>query len=544
MRRRADGSVRILFASAGVIASIATFAFASERAPQVATSTRQAKSARLSDYKPAGPPPPRANREIPNETATRKAQTLSHATSDPVVQKRFGLSLPQPLADFDGASDDDNADGARIADGASRHGRRRGPQPLRPVHQWRRHGLRQVRQHRVGPLPGNAFWAGLGGPCEERNDGDPLVRYDRQADRWVVSQFALPNFPDGPFYQCFAVSTTNDPTGEYWFQYEFKTSDDFFTDYGKLGVWPDAYYMSFNMFGPSGSQGGAYAFDRSAMLVGAPAGMIVFDTGEQLGVLPSDLDGPTPPPAGSPNYFLTFDVNPARLHQWQFHVDWTTPENSTFTGPIDIPVAEFLYPVCDADRGQCVPQLESAEKLETLGDRLMYRLVYRNFGDHESLVVNHTVGTEQGSAAVRWYEIRSLGDAPVVYQQGTYAPDATFRWMGRSRWTATATSPSATRSRARRSYPSIGITGRLAAIRPGRWAPRTCGSPGRGSQEAQLEPLGRLQHDVDRSRPTTARSGTRRSTTARPAASTSRPASAPSVSRAARAAPRASSRAR
>ena len=110
----------------------------------------------------------------------------------------------------------------------------------------------------LGPFPGNAFWAGLGGPCEIQNDGDPLVRYDRQADRWVFSQFALPNFPDGTFYQCFAVSTTNDPTGPYW-QYEFKTSDDFFTDYGKIGIWPDAYYMSFNMFGPDSFLGGAYA---------------------------------------------------------------------------------------------------------------------------------------------------------------------------------------------------------------------------------------------------------------------------------------------
>jgi hypothetical protein len=77
------------------------------------------------------------------------------------------------------------------------------------------------------------------------------------------------------------VSTTSDPTGDYW-QYEFKTSDDFFTDYGKIGIWPDAYYVSFNMFGPDGAvKGGAYAFDRAAMLAGAPAGMIAFDTGEQ-----------------------------------------------------------------------------------------------------------------------------------------------------------------------------------------------------------------------------------------------------------------------
>ena len=149
-------------------------------------------------------------------------------------------------------------------------------------------------------------------------------------------------------------------------------NETFFTDYGKIGIWPDAYYMSFNMFGPNGEvEGGAYAFDRGAMLAGAEAGMVIFSTGGQVGVLPSDLDGPTPPPAGSPNYFMTYDVNPARLLQWQFHVDWTTPANSTFTGPVEIPVAEFINDVCDDPNGrqQCVPQLDSPEKLETLGNR-------------------------------------------------------------------------------------------------------------------------------------------------------------------------------
>ena len=316
----------------------------------------------------------------------------------------------------------------------------------------------------LGPFAGNAFWAGLGGPCEVQNDGDPLVRYDRQADRWVVSQFALPNFPDGPFYQCIAVSTTNDPTGEYY-QYEFLTNETFFTDYGKIGIWPDAYYMSFNMFGPNGEvEGGAYAFDRGAMLVGAEAGMVIFSTGNQVGALPSDLDGPTPPPAGSPNYFMTYDVNPARLLQWQFHVDWTTPANSTFTGPVEIPVAEFINDVCDDPNGrqQCVPQLDSPEKLETLGNRLMYRLVYRNFGDHESLIVNHTVGTETGSAALRWYELRSPGASPVVHQQGTYAPDANFRWMGSMAMDKDGNIALGYSKSSAAMYPSIAATGRLA----------------------------------------------------------------------------------
>ena len=381
-----------------------------------------------------------------------------------MAQRQFGLSQPVASIQFEGLSDDDNAAvvGFRIVPPDTEG-------DVGPDHYFQYiNDIAAIYDKSgnvvLGPFAGNAFWDGLGGPCEVQNDGDPLVRYDRQADRWVVSQFALPNFPDGPFYQCIAVSTTNDPTGEYY-QYEFETNETFFTDYGKIGIWPDAYYMSFNMFGPNGEvEGGAYAFDRGAMLAGAEAGMVIFSTGGQVGVLPSDLDGPTPPPAGSPNYFMTYDVNPARLLQWQFHVDWTTPANSTFTGPVEIPVAEFINDVCDDPNGrqQCVPQLDSPEKLETLGNRLMYRLVYRNFGDHESLVVNHTVGTETGSAALRWYELRSPGASPVVYQQGTYAPDANFRWMGSMAMDKDGNIALGYSKSSAAMYPSIAATGRLA----------------------------------------------------------------------------------
>ena len=451
-------------------------------APTIGFATRHGKSARLSEYRVSGPVRPVTSRQVPNRGVPKKTTAVSLSTTDTVTQRQFGLSHPEPVVQFEGASDDDNAaiTGGRIVPPDTEG-------DIGPSHYLQY--INSVAtiydksgQIVLGPFKGNAFWQGLGGPCEIQNDGDPLARYDRQADRWVVSQFALPNFPDGPFYQCFAVSITNDPTGEYW-QYEFKTSDDFFTDYGKIGVWPDAYYMSFNMFGPAGEvQGGAYAFDRSAMLAGAPAGMIVFDTGAQVGVLPSDLDGPTPPPAGSPNYFLTFDLNPARLLQWQFHVDWTTPANSTFTGPLEIPVAEFLYPVCNADRGQCIPQLDSPEKLETLGDRLMYRLVYRNFGEHESLVVNHTVGTESGSSALRWYEIRQPGDTPVVYQQGTYAPDDNFRWMGSLAMDRQGNIALGYSKSSAAMYPSIGVTGRLAGDPPGTMGAEDVFLAGGGSQ--------------------------------------------------------------
>src|SRR5205807_8425464 len=79
--------------------------------------------------------------------------------------------------------------------------------------------------------------------------------------------------------------------------------------------------------------------------------------------------------------------------------------------------------------GTCIPQSGTTQKLDSLGDRLMYRLAYRNFGDHESMVVNHSV-VAGSSVGVRWYELRSPGASPVVFQQGTFAPDASYRWMG------------------------------------------------------------------------------------------------------------------
>ena len=115
------------------------------------------------------------------------------------------------------------------------------------------------------------------------------------------------------------------------------------------------------------------------------------------------------------------------LNLWKFHVDFANSANSTFTGPTSIPVASFTA-ACSGG-GACIPQAGTTQKLDSLADRLMYRLAYRNFGDHEALVVNHSV-TAGSSVGVRWYEIRNPNGTPSVFQQGTYAPDTNFRWMG------------------------------------------------------------------------------------------------------------------
>jgi hypothetical protein len=274
----------------------------------------------------------------------------------------------------------------------------------------------------AGPTPGKTLWSGFGGGCETNNDGDPVVLYDQAAQRWVLSQLSVATLP---YLQCVAVSKTSDATGAYN-RYSFQYND--FDDYPKMGVWTDAYYETFNMFAGGSSFVGAdaCAYDRTAMLAGTPATQICFQQPISVGgLLPSNLDGGTPPPAGSPNYLVYYGTN--NLNLFKFHVDFATPTNSTFTGPATINVAPFT-PLCGG--GTCVPQPHTTNPLDSLADRLMYRLAYRNFGTHESLVVNHSVAVNGGGGGVRWYEIQNPSGTPTLAQQGTFAPDSSYRWMG------------------------------------------------------------------------------------------------------------------
>ncbi len=272
----------------------------------------------------------------------------------------------------------------------------------------------------AGPTAGNSLWSGFGGGCQTNNDGDPIVAYDKAANRWVFSQFSVSTTP---FLQCVAVSTTSDATGTYN-RYSFQYSN--FDDYPKMGVWSDGYYITFNMFNGNTFVGSdACAYNRTAMLAGQPATQICFQQGNSVGgLLPSDLDGSTAPPAGSPNFLVFFGSN--NLNLFKFHVDFATPANSTFTGPTVIPVAAFSA-LCNG--GTCVTQPGTNQKLDSLADRLMYRLAYRNLGTHESLVVNHSV-VAGSSGGVRWYELQNPNGTVTLAQQSTFAPDADFRWMG------------------------------------------------------------------------------------------------------------------
>src|SRR5712692_4671762 len=392
--------------------------------PEVITAIHHDVSPPLRDLRPA--PASSAHHVVPLRSFGAVART---GTSDPVVQRTIAATVgTTPGLSFPGVGNGDygftpNAapPDTNLSVGATQ------------VVQWVNESFAVFNKSGalvMGPTAGNSLWSGFGGGCETNNDGDPIVKYDQIAGRWVFTQFSVGTTP---YLQCVAVSTTSDATGTYN-RYSFSFGNTQFPDYPKLGLWPDAYYMTFNSFNNGKTFAGAKlcALDRSAMLAGTAATMQCFQLSTSFGgVLPSDLDGSTLPPAGSPDFLLNFGSN--SLNEWKFHVDFTNPANTTLTGPLNIPVAPFT-PACNG--GTCISQPGTRNLLDSLGDRLMYRLAYRNFSDHESLVVDQSVrvsGTKKAQVVgIRWYELRSPNAAggASVYQQGTYSPDSVSRWMG------------------------------------------------------------------------------------------------------------------
>jgi hypothetical protein len=300
-----------------------------------------------------------------------------------------------------------------------------------------------------GPVDNSTLWSGFIGPWTGTNDGDPIVLYDELADRWMASQFAI-NTSNGSYWQLVAVSTSPDPLGTYH-RYAFQMPA--FNDYPKLGIWPDGYYATFNMFG-SYTRVGVAAFERDSMLVGAPARMVYFDqSSSTFSMLPADFDG-TPPPDDSPCYFAhlrTFDSGDLEIYE--FDVDWSDPSNSSFTEVSNLNTASFNPNIFG------IPQPNTSTELDVLNFMLMFRLQYRNFGTHEVLLTNHTVNAG-GRAGIRWYEVRKDTDDWYIYQEGTYSPDTENRWMGSIAMNGNGDIAIGYNISSSSTYPSIYYTGR------------------------------------------------------------------------------------
>ena len=310
----------------------------------------------------------------------------------------------------------------------------------------------------LGPLPNSTVWQGI---PNNANSGDAVVVYDENADRWLFSQFSLPNYPNGPFYQMIAISQTPDPTGS-WYRYQYIFTD--MPDYPKFGVWPDGYYMSCNRFraGSGGFVGtGAAAFNRDLMLAGDPAAQMIWftlpNTNEAYSMLPADCDGDFPT-LGTPNYYTyAYDASPYHLGILEFHADWENTGNATLGNLLSVPVNAF-----NSNLGNGIPQKGTNVTLATLSDRLMYRVQFRKFSDHWSMVCNHSVNAGANVAGVRWYELRKTTGAWNVYQQATYAPaDNISRWMGSMAMDTAGDIALGYSVSSSNLYPSIRYTGRL-----------------------------------------------------------------------------------
>jgi len=276
-----------------------------------------------------------------------------------------------------------------------------------------------------------------GTPCDNNNQGDPVVVYDPIGDRWIIADFAWSDFASGAMYECMAVSKSGDPVNGGWYFYSWQVENGgVLPDYPKLGVWPDGIYMSANVFATTGSQSfqnvQVWAFDRVAMENGGSPTGVTFALPRTAGgvtvfsLLPSNARVVTGlPAAGAPNMFASIYGSYA-VRLWKFHVDYATPANSTFVGPTNVPVATF-----SVGPGN-VPE-RSGNNVDTLSYRLMMQNQYTNIGGKESLWLTHTVGNGgvPNVAQPRWYQLNVTGGAipSSPTQQSTWAPDAKNRFM-------------------------------------------------------------------------------------------------------------------
>ena len=338
-----------------------------------------------------------------------------------------------------------------------------------------------------GPVATKSVWAGFGGVCEARNNGDAVVRYDQLAGRWLIvmpmfsrvrpgefpeksdlapgepvppGQLAKsgqqsasgpaaappanppqpppppekrpPEVKEGVWGMCYAVSTGPDPLGTYY-RYAFERT--LFPDYPRPAVWTDGYYVPTST-GDDVIQKHVCIVDRAKMLLGQPATeqCIIIDGVNFLNN--ADIDGQAAPPVGTPNIMMAAGGTQLKnifdddvIYYWKVHVDWSNPANTKADGPFKIRVAPYHY-LCNGQLSSCVPQPNTERRLDVQGDKIMQRLVYRKIGSHQSIVAAHSVATQGGGGGVRWYEFQldKKGD-PELYQQGTYAPEGFYRWM-------------------------------------------------------------------------------------------------------------------
>ena len=275
------------------------------------------------------------------------------------------------------------------------------------------------------------FPSSVGNPCDSDNNGDPIVLYDQFNSRWFILDFAWFSSQTQGSHYSIAASQTSDPTGS-WYTYCFQADSTYMDDYPKCGVWHDGIYITANMFNFSTSQFQhvkVWALKTPDLYTGTLTSQSVIESNnDYFSLMPANARGSTAPPSSAPNYLYAMDAteygagHTDAIQVWKYNVDWNNSSNSTFTGPVTLPSASFGLVATG------VPQTGSSTSLDTLAGRLMYSAPYRNFGTHESVYLSH-VAEVSSRRAVRWYEIRISNGNSSIYQQSSYSPDSTHRWM-------------------------------------------------------------------------------------------------------------------
>ena len=315
------------------------------------------------------------------------------------------------------------------------------------------------------PQDGDTPWENAGmSNCYGTGGGEGTVTFDRIASVWVIARRA--SQATNSYYYCIAVSNTADLTSSTlkWYTYQFEMTsalglnshgDVYYPDWPRFATWADGYYATFDLEDPDNEYQEigvvACVFDRTNMIIGGTArAQQCFSNPSPLptngalylshSLIPADIDNTTAPPSGRHEYFVSIQ-NPVangtaktstKLNLWNFHVNWTTPTSSTFAKAA-LTVTSYepgCYDVTQPDDTFCVNEPSSSSTgnyVDSIGDRLMPRMPYHNFGTYESFLVSQTIqvgtGTNQ-QTGIRWYELR--GTNPTVYQSGNVTNGSTL----------------------------------------------------------------------------------------------------------------------
>jgi hypothetical protein len=311
---------------------------------------------------------------------------------------------------------------------------------------------------------------------------DAVIDFDRLASRWVV--MGRGDLSDD-YVLCLAVSNTDDLSSPTlgWYSYEIDlrnvvghnlSGDTYFPDWPKLGIWSDGYYVTMDLEDVDNNYAevgvAACVFDRNDILLQGTASapgvlyptcgnptpsLTLSSSGTYLGhsLIPADIEGTTPPPSGLGEYMISiqnpdisqtppYPTESSSLNLWATQLVWgsvTSPGTLTLTPTLfsvnTYTPGCYLFQSGAPAYTNCVPEQAYQGQIQvtdSVGDRLMPRFAYRNFGAYESYLVSQTVeatpnpgGTPASyQTAVAWYELRDNGTGtPSLNQQGLINPD-------------------------------------------------------------------------------------------------------------------------